>query len=222
MIMKKTLITVMACVALGAACGAAESTEKVFGLEVNSAYNFALKDIADIEDSGGFKVDTYGLDLTAVYRIDKHNSVNLRFGWATGDNDASFLSYDENVGNYDDHWKAEITNITIMPGYRFTTAVTDSMDFFCGVNAGLVRTEAEATETANTLRGILSVSEKEDEWNFAWSMEVGITQKVSAHGKLALALQLQGLRAQPYFKYFGGEPNSQLQLGVRAGYSCQF
>ncbi len=212
----------MACVALGATCGAAENTEKGFGLEVNGAYNFALKDIADIEGSGGFKVDTYGLDLTAVYRIDKHNSVNLRFGWATGDNDDNIADYEYEGGYIYENWKAEVTNITIMPGYRYTTAVTDSMDFFCGANAGLVRTEVEATETVNTFRGIFSASEKENEWNFAWSTEVGITQKMFVNGKLTLALQLQGLCAQPYFKYFGGESDSQLQLGVRAGYSCQF
>ncbi len=218
MIMKKTLITMMACVVLGAACGAAENTEKGFGLEVNAAYNFALKDIAS---DLALKVDTYGLDLTAVYRIDKHNSVNLRFGWATGDNDDNVWFSDVDLGAYSVNEKVEITNITIMPGYRYTTAVIDSMDFFWGINAGLVRTEAELTAS---LYGLASASMKKDEWNFAWSTEVGIAQKVSEHSKLTLALQLQGLYAQPSYNEDGEEykPSSQLQLGVRVGYSCQF
>ena len=48
--MKKTFITLLACAALGAAYGQETQGESGFGLEINAAYNFALRDIVKFEE----------------------------------------------------------------------------------------------------------------------------------------------------------------------------
>lgn len=213
--MKKTAITLLACAALGVAYGQDEQQKSGFGLELNAAYNFALKDISKASDEyPSIKVDTYGLDLTALYRLDENNTFNIRFGWTTGDEDTDFL-YDELA----DSLKTELTNIYIMPGYRYTGKITDGLSFFGGVNVGLAQTKAKLEETFYGE----TWSESKSKWGFAWSAEIGLSQQITNTGSVTLALQLQGLHGRPSFNQeFEGKSEAQLNLGVRLGYSCQF
>ena len=227
--MKKTAMTLLACAALGAAYGQDEQQKSGFGLELNAAYNFALRDISKAEEEGdpSFKVNTYGVDLTAVYAFNKNHAVNIRFGYATGDDDYSeSVTYGEDfvTGNM----KVEVQNIYIMPGYRLTTSMNDSLSFFGGVNVGLAQTRGKVEGSA---RGGLwgtsfgkTFSESKSKWGFAWSAELGVAQKVSNTGYVTLAVQLQGLYGRPDFGDEEGsaKAESQLNLGVRLGYSCQF
>ena len=216
--MKKTAMTLLACAAFGVAYGQEEQQKSGFGLELNAAYNFALKDIVKEEGAiPAYTVDTYGVDLTAVYAFNKNHAVNIRFGYATGD-DEQTIYYEYHPLN----GKVEVQNIYIMPGYRLTTPLNDSLSLFTGVNLGLAQTKGKL-EISDSFGG---VSKSESEWGFAWSAEIGLAQEVSNTGSLTLALQLQGLYGRPYFKMFNGlvdgKPESQLNLGVRLGYSCRF
>ena len=216
--MKKTAMTLLACAALGAAYGQDEQQKSGFGLELNAAYNFALRDISKAEEEGdpSFKVNTYGVDLTAVYAFNKNHAVNIRFGYATGDDEHTIY-----YGYFPLNGKIEVQNIYIMPGYRLTTSLNDSLSLFTGVNLGLAQTK-EKLEISDSFGG---VSKNESEWGFAWSAEIGLAQKVSNTGSLTLALQLQGLYGRPHFKLANvvdEKTESQLNLGVRLGYSCQF
>ena len=106
-----------------------------------------------------------------------------------------------------------------MPGYRLTTPLNDSLSFFGGVNVGLAQTRIEVEASGN----LASISETKNKWGFAWSAEVGVAQKVTNTGSVTLAVQLQGLYGRPHFDEVAeGKPDSQLNLGVRLGYSCQF
>ena len=68
--------------------GGAAKERSGFGLEVNAAYNFALRDLSEgSEEVPAHSVDTYGVDLTAFYAINKHHTVNIRFGYTTGNDD---------------------------------------------------------------------------------------------------------------------------------------
>ena len=206
-------MTLLACAALGAAYGQDEQQKSGFGLELNAAYNFALKDI--VKEDGAipaYTVDTYGVDLTAVYAFNKNHAVNIRFGYATGDDEHTIYRYIPFNG------KVEVQNIYIMPGYRLTTPLNDSLSLFTGVNLGLAQTKGEV-EVSNSY---VSRSESKSKWGFAWSVELGASQKVTETGSVTLALQLQGLHGRPYFEGVDGKPESQLNLGVRLGYSCQF
>ena len=213
--MKKTAITLLACAALGVAYGQDEQQKSGFGLELNAAYNFALKDISKANNEyPSISVDTYGVDLTALYRLDKHSTLNIRFGWTTGDEDTDFL-YDGSP----DSLKTELTNIYIMPGYRYTGEITNGLSFFGGANVGLAHTKAKLEETYYGE----TWSENKSKWGFAWSAEVGLSQRVTNTGSVTLALQLQGLCGRPkYEELYDGKPENQLNLGVRLGYSCQF
>ena len=221
--MKKTAITLLACAVLGIAYGQEEQQKSGFGLEVNAAYNFALRDLSEgSAEVPAYSIDTYGVDLTALYAFNKHHAVNIRFGYTAGD-DANTVYYDGYInGDYiivPANVKAEFENIYIMPGYRLTMLLTDSLNFFGGVNAGLAQTKGklEASAYGKTL------SEKKDKWGFAWSAEVGVAQEVTETGSVTLALQLQGLYGRPTFgQVLVGRSSSQLNLGVRLGYSCRF
>ncbi len=219
--MKKTFITLLACTALGAAYGV-ENTEKGFGLEVNAAYNFALKDIVTAgDDEPGFKVNTYGIDLTAMYTVDKRNSFNVRFGWATGEEEKSLPGLYERLdgqgGPFSLTEKVEVQNIYIMPGYRYTGAVNETLSLFGGVNVGVAQVKGKGTVSG----GGISESINVDKWGFAWSVELGVKQQVTENGHITLALQLQGMDATP--KYEGEKIGErQINLGLRLGYSAQF
>ena len=217
--MKKTALTLLACAALGIAYGQEEQKKSGFGLEVNAAYNFALRDLSEgSEEVPAYSVDTYGVDLTAFYAFNKHHAVNIRFGYTTGD-DANTVYYEVRDYVFPVNVKAELENIYIMPGYRLTTPLTDSLNFFGGANVGVAQTKGklEASAYEKTL------SESKDKWGFAWSTEVGLAQEVTSTSSVTLALQMQGLYGRPTFnQVLAGRPNSQLTLGVRLGYSCQF
>ena len=114
--MKKTAITLLACAALGAAYGQEEQQKSGFGLELNAAYNFALKDIVKAEDGvPAYSVDTYGVDLTAVYAFNKHHAVNIRFGYTTGDDEHTLYGY-----SYDDEFVSEssVVSMWVLLGQR--------------------------------------------------------------------------------------------------------
>ena len=221
--MKKTALTLLACAALGIAYGQEEQKKSGFGLEVNAAYNFALRDLSEgSEEVPAYSVDTYGVDLTAFYAFNKHHTVNIRFGYTTGD-DANTVYYDGYMnGDYfvvPANVKAELENIYIMPGYRLTMPLTDSLDLFGGANVGVAQTKGklEASAYGKTL------SESKDKWGFAWSAEVGLAQEVTSTSSVTVALQMQGLYGRPTFdRVLVGRSSSQLYLGVRLGYSCQF
>ena len=213
--MKKTLTTLLACAALGIAYGEESGQKDGFGLELNAAYNFALKDAYKYDEGSNPKVNTYGLDLTALYALNQNNSFNLRIGWTTGDDSISMSDGDWSTT---DKW--EVQNIYIMPGYRYTGRITEGLGFFGGANLGLAQTKVTNEWTEPGLSEKISKSK----WGFAWSAEVGVSQKVTNTGSLTLSVQLMQLLGRPDFGDGEGsdKTESQLNLGVRLGYSCQF
>ena len=213
-------MTLLACAALGAAYGQDEQQKSGFGLELNAAYNFALKDMYKFDSSEipNLEADTYGVDLTAVYAFNKNHAVNIRFGYTTGDDEHTVYGYDYYDEFVSIKYKGEVENIYIMPGYRLTTSLNDSLSLFTGVNVGLARTKAKFEESYD------NYSASKSKWGFAWSVELGVSQKVTNTGSLTLALQLQGLHGRPDFgdEEESDKTESQLNLGVRLGYSCRF
>ena len=213
--MKKTAITLLACAALGVAYGQEEQQKSGFGLELNAAYNFALRDIMKFGGGSNPKVNTYGADLTALYSFNKHHAVNIRFGWTTGDD-----TIDENGDGYSFSDKYEVQNLYIMPGYRYTGNISDSLHFFGGANLGIAQTKL-TDKWAESYEGE-TISEKEDKskWGLAWSVEAGVMQDITERSKVTLAVQLMGLSGRP--TVYEEKAETQLNLGVRLGYSCQF
>lgn len=202
----------MACATLGMAYGEEAGQKDGFGLELNAAYNFALKDIYKYDEGSSPKVNTYGVDLTALYAVNQNNSFNLRIGWTTGDDS---ISMSEEDWSATDKW--EVQNIYIMPGYRYTGQITEGLGFFGGANLGLAQTKVTNKYTDPELSEKISKSK----WGFAWSAEVGLQQKVTKTGHITLAVQLMQLLGRPEYGP-DDKTESQLNLGVRLGYSCQF
>ena len=234
--MKKTLTTLLACATLGLAYGqetASNATQEKFGMEINAVYNFGLKDLYkyDSEDHmSNPEVNTYGFDVTTFYALDENNVLNLRIGWATGDDSVSGteslpLGLDDEATVTTTH-KWEVQNIYFMPGYRYTGEVADGLKLFAGANIGLAQTNVTRKETLTGFWGADPCDkETKSKWGFAWSAEIGLQQAVCESGSISFAVQLQGLMGRPNF----GEPydgtdkvQHQLNLGLRLGYSCQF
>ena len=213
--MKKTAITLLACAALGVAYGQEEQQKSGFGLELNAAYNFALRDIMKFGGGSNPKVNTYGADLTALYSFNKHHAVNIRFGWTTGDD-----TIDENGDGYSFSDKYEVQNLYIMPGYRYTGNISDSLHFFGGANLGIAQTKLTDKWTENDEGETMSGKEDKSKWGLAWSVEAGVMQDITERSKVTLAVQLMGLSGRP--TVYEEKAETQLNLGVRLGYSCQF
>ncbi len=184
-----------------------------WSLEIAGSYNFALKDLMKWEGSSNPKVNTYGVDLTALYALNEKHSLNIRLGWATGDD-----TLKESYMGFSESDKYEVQNIYIMPGYRFTGNITEKLHFFGGANLGIAQTKVTNKETWT------GGGEKynKSKWGFAWSIEAGLAQDITKRSKVTLAVQLMGLTGRPDIYGDGDKPKSQMNLGLRLGYSYTF
>ena len=100
--------------------------------------------------------------------------------------------------------------------YRISTSLNDSLSFFGGVNVGFAQTKGKIED--NFLGE--TYTESKSKWGFAWSVEAGVMQDITERSKVTLAVQLMGLSGRP--TVYEEKAETQLNLGVRLGYSCQF
>ncbi len=231
-IMKKTLITLLACATLGFAYGEDGQKSSGFGLEVNGGYNFALKDFVKLDYGSNPKIDTYGVDISAVYAFNENHSINLRFGWAMGDDTVGWSESDAEEGVYSysgsESDKYELRTISIMPGYRYTHRIGDKGHAFFGVNAGIAQVHCKDTWSGyftETYNGeVQSDSDgdslKKDKWGFAWSAEVGCGYAITPKSNIQLSVQLMHYTTR--LKYEGSKSEAQLSIGTRIGCNIIF
>lgn len=135
-------------------------------VEVAGVYTAALNDVVTGIDG----IDTWGVDLTFVYDLCPNWSVNLRGGWANGDDDDNDL---------------ETTVWSIMPGVRYTAPITEELSWFAGANIGAANVEYEQLDVS------------EDEWGFAYSAELGLRYDLTENLYVFGAVQGNGNLAEP-------------------------
>lgn len=214
-IIMKTALFALAAVAMPAMAGTYTVVEpqNPYSLELGVSYNFAARDIVNAEGLNTPSIDTMGVDLTGVYKVNDRSSFNLRFGFATGSDDAT---------QYDGHkMDVRVNDFILMPGYRYTHPMGEYLDGFIGANVGVIneslklKLESPDGETYRT---------HNSEYAFAYSAEVGLRYRISRHFEAFLAYQFFGSTADPGFTDSDDAINTREQLYhcVRLGMSLNF
>lgn len=175
-------------------------------LEAGVVYTDAMSDLAKGIDG----IDTWGFDVTALYKLDDNLALNLRFNWATGD-DKYTTVYQR--GEFSTN-TLTLTTWSIMPGLRYTAPLTDGVSCFVGANAGVAKSTLEY-EFYDSLDQY-SASAEDKDWGFAYSVEAGLKVDVCDNVYIYGALQFSGNTAKP------AKIDSQYGLGVRAGLGWEF
>lgn len=175
-------------------------------LEVAAVYNDAnhatISNFPGIED-----INTWGADLTANYALNSKHSVNLRLGYTFGD---EVSRYPFEQIELDQH------TFYLMPGYRYTHALTEKVALFAGVNAGIANVSTKACVDAADAR----FKNHDSDWGFAYSLEAGVRYQLSPKMEVFAAYSFNGSTAQP--ELGETEYNKQTYHGVRTGVSFSF
>lgn len=189
------------------------ATPSSYALEIAGAHNWA----ADHLFGDKLRVNTVGIDLTGIYNLDENNSVNLRFGFASG-HDHIGLTVDEAATSL--AMRFDMNTFYLMPGYRYTLPVDDSLKVFAGVNAGIINHSLKNRNAFNF--GTLPMVEKmhDSAFGFAASVEVGAIYDLCDQVYIFAAYQFSGSTAQP--KLDDIAIHEQYYHSVRAGVGIKF
>ena len=184
-----------------------------YSLELGVGYNFAARDIVKADGYNAPRVDTLGVDLTGVYAVNEHSSFNLRFGFATGSDDAS------QIGGY--KMDVRVNDFFLMPGYRYTHPMGEYVSGFIGANVGVIN---ESLKLKLEEPDVATYHAHNSEYAFAYSAEVGLRYRISRHFEAFLAYQFFGSTADPSFTGDdnGAHTRKQLYHGVRLGVALDF
>lgn len=175
-----------------------------WAIEIGAIGNLANRNInhAGITEA----IDTYGADLTGIYNITENHAITLRFSYAYG---SEVIRYD--VGPREKYGiRGELTNFSIMPGYRYTTAVTDKLSAFAGVSAGF----AHERLTWSNRR----YEDSANDWGFAYAAEIGVSYALCPKTALYAAIQYSG-NTSDHSKF---DTKKQSYTGLRVGVNYKF
>lgn len=164
-----------------------------FGWEVKAAYNHALTDINKCISSPS--IDTWGFDLTGVYKLQGNHKLTFTFGYARGE-DAGY----------------DLQSFMFMPGYRYEKPVNEKWTAFAGAGLGLGVFMLEHPFGHG----------HDDMMNLQFNVEVGaryaITPKIDLVGSVLLNAGTDTLNCVDYV-YASEE---QVNLGFRLGIGGSF
>lgn len=183
-------------------------TEYPISLEIGWSYNFAGRNIADMGPNS-LKVDTLGVDFTGLYKLDQHNALNLRFGFASGS---------DSITSGDDKDKYTINAFSLMGGYRLTTDLTQNLQGFAGINVGVVNTSVRNKYSYHDAEN----NSHDTTYGFGYSAELGLRYIATEDVDVFVGYQFSGNTARPKL-WNGAEPTKhQLYHSIRFGVNCKF
>ncbi len=177
--------------------------------ELAGVYAFANRSIFNY--GPGKEIDVYGGDITAVHKMDKNNSLNLRLGYSFGDKAAYAYGY---------KYETDVHSFYLMPGYRYTHALTDKTSLYLGANIGVTNLSVK-----DHVRGPLgTASSHNSEYGFGYSGEIGLRYAISENCELFAAYEFVGSTASPRIQYNGASfgTRDQTYHAIRAGASFRF
>lgn len=193
-------------------------------LELGFGYNFASKDLLKHSDGISKEVDTVGIDLTAVHRMTDNHALTLRIAGTQGsemNRDVMFMGPDP----LDDTHKYVLRTISVMPGYRYTTAVSENTSLFCGVNVGIVNQEIQKKSSMTVIGGVdVKYCDAADAWGIGATAEAGVRYQICPCTEIFAAYQFSGNTAKCSTGGFlpSIKAHRQIHNGVRAGFTFKF
>lgn len=202
-LMKKNAL-VVALAALGGVAYAGDdyvsASASPYSWEVAAVYNHALTDIDETRNTPS--VDTYGIDVTGIYAFCENQKFTLRLGYATG----------EQAG-YD------VTNLSLMPGYRYEKPINDKLVAFAGVGVGLGLSMLDTPGMAHKHH---AVSKNDDMLNVVYNVEVGARYAIRKNLSLIGAVTFNGGTSPFGGAAYENATEEQMNIGVRLGIGGQF
>lgn len=209
--MKKTIIAALALglpvmagepVVLTPAPAPAPAPSCPITLEVAGVYKNAAKELLNYGPAKD--IDVMGADLTLVKPICNNSAVTLRFGYNFGDEAQRF------------YWggteELDIHSFYLMPGYRYTYALTDKTALYGAVNAGIANTSVKYKYDEP---GFISKDHASD-WGFIGTVELGIRYQLCEKTEIFAAYEYTANYATP------DGCDDQTYNGVRVGVGFKF
>ena len=129
-------------------------------LEVAGVYKSAAKEMLNVGPAK--EIDVMGADLTLVKPICEKSAVTLRFGYNFGD--------EAQRGVYYGTEEVDVHSFYLMPGYRYTHALTEKTSLYGAVNAGIANTSVKYKY--DDAAGI--VKDHDSDWGFISTVELGV------------------------------------------------
>ncbi|MCQ2365777.1 MAG: outer membrane beta-barrel protein [Akkermansia sp.] len=180
-----------------------------WSIELATTYTWGVPDIYNGAWNNGHckEIKSIGADITGVYAIDEHQAVTLRFGYTWGGE--KWAADEEGSWN-----KTRIHTFSLMPGYRYTDAITDQLSWFVGANIGIANASyKDSTYYEKERLG----SDHKAAWGFAYSAEVGLRYELTESLDVFCAYQYGGNTASPKIegvRVFHRQHGHQARVGV--------
>lgn len=178
-----------------------------WSVELAATYTWGVPDIY-LDNNGHCKeIKSIGADITGVYAIDEHNSVNLRFGYTWGG---------EKFATGEEWNKTRIHTFSLMPGYRYTSPICDKLSWFAGANVGIANASYKDNTYVGTERQVDQAFHK-SAWGFAYSAEVGLRYELTESLDVFCAYQYGGNTASPKIegeRIYHRQHGHQARVGV--------
>lgn len=202
--MKKNALVVALAALGGVAYAGADyvsASANPYSWEVAAVYNHALTDIDETRNTPS--VDTYGIDVTGIYSFRENQKFTLRLGYATGEQ-AGF----------------NVTNLALMPGYRYEKPINDKLVVFAGAGLGL---GFSMLDTPTLHRQHNAVSDKDDMLNIVYNVEAGARYAIRRNLWVMGAVSFNGGTSPLHSSAaYGTATEEQMNIGVRLGIGGQF
>ncbi len=171
-------------------------------LEVAGVYKSAAKELLSYGPAK--EIDVMGADLTLVKPICGNSAVTLRFGYNFGD--------EAQRGVFGGTEEVDVHSFYLMPGYRYTHALTEKTSLYGAVNAGIANTsfkykfdDAEEIDKWH-----------DSDWGFIATLELGVRYQLCEKTELFAAYEFTA----NYAKSDGCD--EQTYNGVRVGVGFKF
>ncbi|MDO4818139.1 MAG: outer membrane beta-barrel protein [Akkermansia sp.] len=176
-----------------------------WSIELAATYTWGVPDIFLYNDGHCKEIKSIGADITGVYTIDEHNSVNLRFGYTWG---GEKFGWDDGVE------KSRIHTFNLMPGYRYTSPICDKLSWFVGANVGIANA---SYKNSYYMEGSRRGTFHKSGWGFAYSAEIGLRYELTESLDVFCAYQYGGNTASPKDegrRVFHRQHGHQARVGV--------
>ena len=192
----------LSAVGLGCDCDSvvAQSEPGRWGVEVAGVYNRALKDIR--RHSPAPRIDTWGADVTGLYRVRGQHFASCRFSYAYGAEDGFKLH-----------------QFALVPGYRYEWVLNEQWSAYAGAGIGI---GVAMLDYPGMQHKHYAISRKDDMANVVYGVELGTSYAISLTVRVLGSLGVNGGTAPFHSAAFSDATEEQVNLSLRLGVRMEF
>ena len=186
---------------IGQACDCDELvSQNKWGMEIAGVYNHALTNIR--QHSPAPRIDTWGTDVTGLYRVRGSHFLSCRFSYAYGA-EAGF----------------KLHQFTLVPGYRYEWKQNEQWCTFAGAGIGI---GVSMLDYPGMQHRAYALSNKDDMANVVYGVEVGANYAITPRSQVGCSLGLNGGTAPFRSAAYSDATEEQLNLSVRVTLQVDF